>query len=253
MFFKHFASKNQLPGFYINETLVENGLNNNTGCLVINVSHLEVNNSANINGIILCFSGLIENRTTFHLIKEMAWSIEEKSFCVTLYLETKSLKTVQARHRRKFIFNNFPHKFQITRWVKKFKDTGTLMKSTKKGQKSTSGRKLTARPPESVDAVRNRVVRNPKKSLRKRSQELSLSRSSVHRILKNDLQLYPYRIQIKQTPTQNDMAKRVQISQWFESKTEENPNFLQNVWFSDEAHFSLSGHVNSKNSMFWGS
>ena len=27
MFLKHFASKNQLPGFYISETLVENGLN----------------------------------------------------------------------------------------------------------------------------------------------------------------------------------------------------------------------------------
>ena len=26
MFFKHFASKNQLPGFYISGTLVENGL-----------------------------------------------------------------------------------------------------------------------------------------------------------------------------------------------------------------------------------
>ena len=26
MFFKHFAGKNQLPGFYISETLVENGL-----------------------------------------------------------------------------------------------------------------------------------------------------------------------------------------------------------------------------------
>ena len=27
VFFKHFASKNQLPGFYISWTLVENGLN----------------------------------------------------------------------------------------------------------------------------------------------------------------------------------------------------------------------------------
>ena len=27
VFFKHFANKNQLPGFYISETLVENGLN----------------------------------------------------------------------------------------------------------------------------------------------------------------------------------------------------------------------------------
>ena len=130
-------------------------------CLVINVSHLEVNNSVNINDIILWFLGLIENRITFHLIKEMAWLIEEKTFCVTLYLETKSLKTVQARHRRRFIFNNFPHKFQITRWVKKFKDTGTLIKSTKKGQKSTSGRKLTARSPENVNAVSHSVGRDP--------------------------------------------------------------------------------------------
>ena len=31
------------------------------------------------------------------------------------------------------------------------------------------------------------------------------------------------------------------------------PDFLDNVWFSDEAHFLLSGHVNSKNNIFWGS
>jgi len=31
------------------------------------------------------------------------------------------------------------------------------------------------------------------------------------------------------------------------------PDFLDNVWFSDEAHFLLSGHVNSKNNIFWDS
>ena len=49
------------------------------------------------------------------------------------------------------------------------------------------------------------------------------------------------------------MAKRVEMYQWFQSTIEENPDFLQNVWFSEEAHFSLSGHVKSKNSVFWGS
>ena len=77
----------------------------------------------------------------------MAWSMEEKTFCVTLYLKTKSLKTVQARYRKRFNFNNF---LQITRWVKKFKDTGTLIKSTKKGQLLTSGTSLTARSLENV-------------------------------------------------------------------------------------------------------
>ena len=158
-----------------------------------------------------------------------------------------------TRYHRRFNFNNCPRKFQINCWIKKFKDTGTLTKSTKKGQKSTSGRKLTARSPENVNTVRDSVGRSPKKSLQRLSQELSLSCLFVHRILKNDLQLYPYRIQIKQTLTQNDMTKRVEMCQWFESKIEENPDFLQNVWFSDEAHLSLSGHINSKNFVFWGS
>ena len=154
---------------------------------------------------------------------------------------------------QKVNFNNFPHKFQITRWVKEFKDTETLIMSIKKGQKSTSARMLTARSPENADAVRDSVGQNPKKSLWWCFQELGLSCSSIHKILKNDLQLYPYRIQIKQTLTQNDMAKRVEMCQWFQSTIEENPDFLQNVWFSEEAHFSLSGHVKSKNSVFWGS
>ena len=34
---------------------------------------------------------------------------------------------------------------------------------------------------------------------------------------------------------------------------ENDENFLENIWFSDEAHFLLSGHVNSKNNIFWGS
>ena len=31
------------------------------------------------------------------------------------------------------------------------------------------------------------------------------------------------------------------------------PDFLDNLWFSDEAHFLLSGNVNSKNNIFGGS
>ena len=41
--------------------------------------------------------------------------------------------------------------------------------------------------------------------------------------------------------------------QWFCDKIDAVPDFLDNVWFSDEAHFLLSGHVNSKNNIFWGS
>ena len=49
------------------------------------------------------------------------------------------------------------------------------------------------------------------------------------------------------------MRKRVTMCEWFCGKIDEDTDFLDNVWFSDEAHFLLSGHVNSKNNIFWGS
>ena len=49
------------------------------------------------------------------------------------------------------------------------------------------------------------------------------------------------------------MEKRVAMCQWFQEKLAAEPEFLENLWFSDEAHFLLSGHVNSKNCVHWGS
>ena len=173
----------------------------------------------------------------------MPWTNEEKIFCVTLYLETKSFKTAQAKFRRKFNFNNYPQKSQIYHWVRKFRATGSVNNLNKKSENPKSGRKLTARCPDNVDAVRDSVGRNLKKSLRRRCQELGLSRASLQRILKNDLQLYPYKIHVKHKLTSADMEKRLEMCRWFENKIEENPDFLDHVWFSNEAHFWLCGHV----------
>ena len=63
--------------------------------------------------------------------------------------------------------------------------------------------------------------------------------------------MYPYRIHIKQKLTPDDMRKRVIMRQWYSDKIDAVPDFVDNVSFSDEAHFLLSGHVNSKNNIFW--
>jgi len=118
---------------------------------------------------------------------------------------------------------------------------------------SHSGRPKTSRTPHNVAAVRDSVVHSPSKSVRRRSQELGIHRESVRIILIADLQMYPYRIQIKHKLTPDDMRKRVIMCQWFCEKIDAVPDFLDNVWFSDEAHFLLSGHVSSKDNIFWGS
>ena len=52
------------------------------------------------------------------------------------------------------------------------------------------------------------------------------------------------RSSIKLTPV--DMGKRFVMCRWFENKIEEDPDFLDEFWFSDEAHFWFCGHINSK-------
>ena len=99
----------------------------------------------------------------------MPWTKEEKIFCVTTYLETKSFKTVEAKYRRKFNLNNYPQKSQIYRWTHKFQATGSVNNLNKKSVTPRPGRKLTARCPYNVNAVRDSVARSPKKSIRRRS------------------------------------------------------------------------------------
>ena len=43
----------------------------------------------------------------------MTFTDEEKIFCVTLYLESKSYKTVEAKFRWKFSFIMFPAKSDL--------------------------------------------------------------------------------------------------------------------------------------------
>ena len=139
-------------------------------------------------------------------------------------------------------------------WIKKFRTHGTILNLNAKGNREThSGLPKTSRIPQNIAAARDSVVRSPRKSLRRRSQELGIDRESVRRILITDPHLYPYQIPIKHKLTPDDMKKRVTMCEWLCSKIHEDPDILDNVWFSDEAHFLLSGHVNSKNNIFWGS
>ena len=103
-----------------------------------------------------------------------------------------------------------------------------------------------------VDAVRTSVGRSPRKSNKRRSQKHCIPQESLRRTLSQDLKLYSHKIQIKLKLTQGDWDKRVEMYRWFCQNIEVNPDFLKDVWFSDEVHFLLSGHVNKKNCVFWG-
>jgi len=185
----------------------------------------------------------------------MPWTPEQKIFIVEAYFQQKSIHAAQLQFKERFGCCEFPVHSLIYRWVNKFRTHGTVHNLNCKdtNRQSHSGWPKLWRTPHNIAAVTHSVVHNRTKSVRRRSQELGINWESVQRILIADLHMYPCRIQIKQKLTPGDMRKRVIMCQWFCDKIDAVPDFLDNVWFLDKAHFLLSGHVNSKNSIFWGS
>ena len=184
----------------------------------------------------------------------MPWTTEQKIFTVEAYFRQKSIHAAQLQCNERFVCREFPVHSMIYRWVNKFRTHGTVHNLNRKdtNRQSHSGRPKSSRTPHNVAAVRNSCPQ-PKQVCASASQELGINRESVQSILIADLHMYPCRIQIKHKLTPDDMRKRVIMCQWFCDKIDAVQDFLDNVWFSDEAHFLLSGHVNSKNNIFWGS
>lgn len=177
-------------------------------------------------------------------------SKEMKTKVVRYWFETKSWITV----KRKLIrynglnYRDIPCRKSLENIVSKFSEHGEIS-DIRKGR---VGRKKSSRTIENIERVAESVQNNPRLSCNRRSQELVLSKSSVYRILRRDLGFTPYLVQVKQALSQEDMTARRVMCQWFLDMMNEHPDWVKNIWFSDESHFHLHGAVNRKSNVFWG-
>ena len=174
-------------------------------------------------------------------------SKEQKSKLVQIYWETKSIVLTQRKFRSHFKTRDTPDRKTILRLCEQFLREGSITNLNK----GRSGRKALARTPESIKKVKSAIDDDPSKSLRKIAQEVNGSYSSVWRIARKDLGLTPYKVTIHHKLTAVDQEQRVRFARWFSQKCQSEPAFLENVWFSDEAHFQLDGGVNTQNCRIW--
>lgn len=137
-----------------------------------------------------------------------------------------------------------PSRQAIYNLNKRFETTGSVHDLPR------SGRPNTAACDENVTAIAESVIQSPKKSVRKRSAEFDIPRSSVHRIMKS-LKLKAYRPQLHQGLTEDDFDRRVEFSEWFVIRCEAELNFQNRILWTDEASFKLNGCVNRHNCVYW--
>ena len=88
------------------------------------------------------------------------------------------------------------------------------------------------------------VARSPVKSVKKISQELTISKSSVHHILKTH-KFRPYKVHLVQVLQSDDTDRRFEFCEWVCNHLD------SSILFSDDAIFHLNGQVNRHNMRYW--
>ncbi|KAL1488966.1 hypothetical protein ABEB36_014749 [Hypothenemus hampei] len=173
----------------------------------------------------------------------MEWTKVERAFAVEAFFSNgHSIIATQRAFRTRFNIaprGRVPDRRSIVSWVANFREIGDV-------KKKKPGLPRTARSPQNIDMVRRSVIQSPLRSARKHAAALGLSDRSLRRILHEELKFHPYKLAIVQTLNPRDFDARETAC---ESLLDMPHDAL--VFFSDEAHFHLSGCVNKQNMRYW--
>lgn len=112
------------------------------------------------------------------------------------------------------------------------------------------GARRTARTIRNEEAVLRAVRQDSRRSIRMIGRMLRLSTATVQRILSDNSQ-HAYHYTQVQDLRQGDLPRRLRFCEWLLQRQEEDNNFVNNIIFTDECHFTREGIFNAHNYHEW--
>ncbi|GFT45324.1 DUF4817 domain-containing protein [Trichonephila clavipes] len=137
----------------------------------------------------------------------------------------------------------------LLKLVKSFEETGKLEDRARAGRPCLKEARAPCIVVEMEAIASEAASRNS--SAREAARRLGFPQSSVRNILRRILQLYPYKLQSCHELLPADTAQSEAFAKWAFSKMEQDPTWVFNILWTDEAHFSLHGDVNNHNCRIW--
>ena len=139
---------------------------------------------------------------------------------------------------------NMPTHCTIAATWKRVQETGSLIPRKK------TGAPRTATDNEHALRVLQHVVENPHISTRQVAACENISQASVVRTFqRNDY--HSYKISLNQEVLPTDFNRRKDFCLWLEGTEQLQPGFIENIMWTDEAHFHRNGVPNHQNSRYW--
>lgn len=133
--------------------------------------------------------------------------------------------------------------------INKFEITGSVLDAKREGRPSVPedevaevlhvAQELSEQSPHGTSSVRNV------------GRQLQLPTSTVWKIMRTTLKLFPYKMHRVQELKPPDLVARYNFSLHCVAESHLNDEWIRNVLFTNEAHFYLNGFVNNKNCVIW--
>ncbi|KAL4098417.1 hypothetical protein QTP88_023036 [Uroleucon formosanum] len=143
------------------------------------------------------------------LIVLLSLSKEQRVLIVKTHYQNGEHYAVTVRKLRTILgYHNAPNESTVRRLIKKFEESGSTQ------DKKISGRPRSGRSEANVTVVHDSVTVSPRKSCRRRAQEMHISPATMQRILTKDLHLHAYKVQLTQELKPADHEKRRQFVEW---------------------------------------
>ena len=132
----------------------------------------------------------------------------------------------------------------IVQLVSRFEESGSVAGKSYK-------RATTATTPTTIKQIARAISRNPRLSVRRLSKRTGIPPTTIHRILRKWLRLFPFKVQLTQKMKRGDKSSRIRQCKWLAAKLR-SKSFAANLLMTDEANFTLDGVVNKQNCRIWG-
>jgi len=128
----------------------------------------------------------------------------------------------------------------IKRWKAKFLQHGTVLRSKPGPQRLARCQRNRTK----IDALRRKKL-----STRKIGRKVGVSHTTVHRVLREDMQLKAYKRRKAPKLTETHIRKRKGFANWVRHNFHKED--AKNILFSDEKLFDLDGVYNRQNDRIW--
>lgn len=174
-------------------------------------------------------------------------SLEDKVLIVQLYYgnnrsETQTLRKFRSAKGFKRASDG-TNRNTIRSLICRFEQYGNIQDKPRCGRPSIAQ--------ETVEKVADVVSNDPHTSSTQISNITNTAPSTVRRILHQHLHMHPYRIHMVHKITEADESSRLQFCYQMLHKIQNDSTFINRVLWTDEAHFHLTGAINSWNCRVW--